>query len=287
MLYVVYLLNHTATESLDWRTPIERCIGITPDISPLLQFAFYEQVYFKTPGSFPDVNEELGWFVGIAENIGDALTFWVLTASNQVLARSLVRSASNPQEPNLLADRRVLSPDVPDGPGVEGRFANDTAILEDSFHFMSDTSRTLSANAPASLHVIDPIELIGRTFIHDSHGIPTKSVVREYDAEMEKVLVEHVSGVEEWLSPNIVEESLISQTDDGEGFWSFEKILQHRVLPNGRIELNVLWDNGESSWEPLIQLRKDDPITVAQYAMDNELLDQRGWKWAKKLVDNG
>ena len=38
LLYVVYLLNHTASRVLSWRTPIERLTGTTPDISPLLRF---------------------------------------------------------------------------------------------------------------------------------------------------------------------------------------------------------------------------------------------------------
>jgi hypothetical protein len=35
------------------------------------------------------------------------------------------------------------------------------------------------------------------------------------------------------------------------------------------------------------QLRKDDPVTIAKYALENDLLNQRGWKWAKKLTTDG
>eukprot|EP00957_Ditylum_brightwellii_P182880 13930144-Ditylum_brightwellii.AAC.1 len=31
-------------------------------------------------------------------------------------------------------------------------------------------------------------------------------------------------------------------------------------------------------------LRKDNPITIAAYAKDWKLLEQRGWKWAKHLA---
>ena len=31
-------------------------------------------------------------------------------------------------------------------------------------------------------------------------------------------------------------------------------------------------------------MRKDDPVTLAKYAKDNNLLNQRGWKWAKRIV---
>ena len=42
--YVAYLRNRTASEQLGWRTPFEKLYGITPDISCLMQFAFYERV---------------------------------------------------------------------------------------------------------------------------------------------------------------------------------------------------------------------------------------------------
>ena len=50
LLYSVYLLNHTAVESLGWRTPIKTCFGHTPDILSLLQFTFYEPIYLLDSG---------------------------------------------------------------------------------------------------------------------------------------------------------------------------------------------------------------------------------------------
>ena len=43
--YSAYLLNHTASKRLAWKTPMERAFGVTPDISSLLQYAFYEPIY--------------------------------------------------------------------------------------------------------------------------------------------------------------------------------------------------------------------------------------------------
>ena len=57
-----FLQNHTAYESLNGRTPIEWLLGFTPDITVLLQFIFYELVYYaKYNESFPgDTTELLG-----------------------------------------------------------------------------------------------------------------------------------------------------------------------------------------------------------------------------------
>ena len=48
LTYVCFLLNHLATESLGWKTPLETLHGSTPDISALLKLHFWEPVYFAT-----------------------------------------------------------------------------------------------------------------------------------------------------------------------------------------------------------------------------------------------
>ena len=101
LLYVVYILNRTATASLDWRTPLEVLTGTTPDISPMLQYQFWEPVYYKVgtdKPSFPsEPPEKLGRFVGIAETVGHAMTFKVLTDDTQkVIYWSILHSAHHP-----------------------------------------------------------------------------------------------------------------------------------------------------------------------------------------------
>ena len=88
--------------------------GITPDISQFLQFMFYKPVYFATGDSlsyakspsFPsDSHEDSGFLVGFGENVGDALTFKVLTkGTSEVIFRSSVRSALTEEEQNRRAD---------------------------------------------------------------------------------------------------------------------------------------------------------------------------------------
>eukprot|EP00957_Ditylum_brightwellii_P182755 13920179-Ditylum_brightwellii.AAC.1 len=58
-------------------------------------------------------------------------------------------------------------------------------------------------------------------------------------------------------------------------------MLDHRTITNKKIEVEVLCDNGETSWEPLAVLREDDPVTLAGYAKARKLLEQRGWKLTK------
>jgi len=64
--YVCFLQNHIALKSLGWKTPVEWLLGFTPDISVLLQFEFWEPIYFALfEPSFPrDSTEHVGRFVG-------------------------------------------------------------------------------------------------------------------------------------------------------------------------------------------------------------------------------
>jgi hypothetical protein len=51
---------------------------------------------------------------------------------------------------------------------------------------------------------------------------------------------------------------------------------------------NVLieWETGEKTYEPLDTIAKDDPVTCAEYARRNGLLDTSGWKRFKSLGKN-
>jgi hypothetical protein len=88
--YVAHLLNHLAVPSLGHKTPFERAFGITPDISNLLQFYFYQPVFYLDTNdpSYPKSKELYGYWVGIAENVGDALTYKILTPEHKAINQS-------------------------------------------------------------------------------------------------------------------------------------------------------------------------------------------------------
>ena len=47
--YVSFVMNQMATKSLSWRTPYVSLIGITPDISVIYRFCFYDKLFSETP----------------------------------------------------------------------------------------------------------------------------------------------------------------------------------------------------------------------------------------------
>jgi hypothetical protein len=106
MLHACFILNHTANASIGYAVLLTMLTGVTQDISPLLQFEWYEPIYYREEeAEFPSASiERFGWFVGIAEIVGHALTFMVLANDTQkILYRSVIRTATDPSTANLRA----------------------------------------------------------------------------------------------------------------------------------------------------------------------------------------
>ena len=81
--------------------------GITKDISAWLQFSFWQAVlYLDHKETWPASKERAGRWVGVTENIGDQLTYWILDEqSKQLVSRNVVRPMNNnrrvKQDPEL------------------------------------------------------------------------------------------------------------------------------------------------------------------------------------------
>lgn len=145
MMYCAFLLNHLVHTQLNWCTPIECAFSYTPDVSALLCFTFYAPVlYCDVESSFPNSKELPGHFGGIAENVGDALTFKILTDDTQeIIYRSVVRPANDPDNPNRCS--------IPLG-------GEEAPVIGESISDVIDPT-------VLKLLTIDPIDIIGKTFL--------------------------------------------------------------------------------------------------------------------------
>ena len=78
-------------------TPSQKRHGVLPDISAYLQHAFWDPIlYLDHEETWPNTKERPGRWLGIAHNIGDCLTYWVLDdQTKRVLARSVIRPFSH------------------------------------------------------------------------------------------------------------------------------------------------------------------------------------------------
>jgi hypothetical protein len=58
----------------------------------------------------------------------------------------------------------------------------------------------------------------------------------------------------------------------------------HKYYKGYLYNVLVLWDNGSETYEPLDMIIKDDPITLAAYAVKHDLLGRPGWKKRKHIA---
>ena len=92
MHYLVDVWNHTWHPTLKM-TPHQKRHGTCPDISAFLQFSFWEPIlYLDHEKSWSSSRERAGRWLGVAHNIGDTLTYFILDdQSKKILVRSVMR----------------------------------------------------------------------------------------------------------------------------------------------------------------------------------------------------
>jgi hypothetical protein len=70
-------------------TPYTTLLGNTPDISHLIEFAWYELIWYIDPAVKME-NRKLGWYLGPSQHIGDIMCYKILTSKRQRINQSLV-----------------------------------------------------------------------------------------------------------------------------------------------------------------------------------------------------
>ena len=102
-----YILNHIACAAQDDKIPFFALTGITPDISIILLFTYYQPVFYAAYDQHcPSGSEETaGYWVGFGEHCGDAMTHNLLDHETQKL---IYRSAVRPKKSSIPNKGRFL-----------------------------------------------------------------------------------------------------------------------------------------------------------------------------------
>ena len=368
--YVCFIMNRMALESLDWRTPFERLMGSTPDISMIYRFKFYDRVLFKRDESrggkcFPSSSNEIsGRFVGFSEHVGHQMCFKVLTDDTQkIIYRSRLKLAA--LDPNLrlhdpdpgghpttfdpggtdplpsISDTqpshlRILSPDALDtndaapNPSDALDTNNDTpnasedtptastehldssedtptASTEhlDSTQPVHNVPEVLQTNEPSPLMaIIDANDLIGRSYLSEPHEDGTRfrlHIIEQLQQDENDLMndpsmvrfraVNDANTYEETLAYRQILEKL-EAADGADDEWHFRSINNHRGpltaadddYKGSAWNVQIEWENGEITWEPLSIIAKSDPVSCAIYGKANNLLHLAGWKRFARLA---
>ena len=93
MIHASYILNHLSCEALDGNVPLGMFYGVSPDISTILLYTFYQPVFCATHNqSYPSAGEgrAVHW-VGFGEHVADSITHEFLDdETKKILYRSAV-----------------------------------------------------------------------------------------------------------------------------------------------------------------------------------------------------
>ena len=179
LIYVCYLLNHIAFSALDGKIPLLALTGITPVISIILLFTFYQPVFYATYDQhfLSESEERADYWVGFGEHCGDAMTHKILDHDTQkIIYRSAVRpkksstpnhrlaphggevsAFSDPSEDQISSRSPLGSPE-----GYSPEQKTPTVIIR------SRDEENPSGSKP--MPTSDPSNLIGRTFFLPTSG---------------------------------------------------------------------------------------------------------------------
>ena len=292
-LFVIALLNHMVNPTTG-KVPLTACFHIPTDISGFLDYVWWQKVYYEVhEHAFPsETKEALAYWTGPAEKKGDFLTYQLVDCeTEQVIYRSNIRPANDPMTVNKRAS--------PPSGGEKSTPSND---------FVYSFSDTIGVDPDdVKLPFFSPDELLGLTFLlpdeEDNDQVFRATVTRQvHDRDAEnhekiKFLVDVGDGVrEEIISYNELSD-LIERQHEAEAAgelntWAFKEILGHqgplstsdKRYKGSRYNVLVAWEDGSQTYEPLGLVSKDDPVTCAKYALENDLLEVEGWKSLKRIA---
>jgi len=237
--------------------PYEVLTGNTPDISELLDFKWFQHVWYYEPSVFPEQNRKIARWIGIAHRVGQAMCFWILPISGEPIARTTIQAISQEE----LATNEVKQLIAVYDTTIQEKF--DVNVHQDSIEsnlsfrlYCEDELRTDDfeqelIEPDSTAPIIDEIandaydELLHvEQMIHcDGEKLRTPIVRRKCDADSNPIgqynanpllnsriyLAEFPDGHIQELSANTIVEAVYNQVD-GEGFDEqiFQDIVDHR-----------------------------------------------------------
>jgi hypothetical protein len=228
--YIALVKNHTACASLKNRTLVEVRTGQTPDVSKLLQYCWWEPVYFLDE----EGTECLSRWAGVAEHVGDELTFIVVSdKTGHAMFRSDLQTVTDPNAPNFRAET------------VAADHMTLYGAQDPGSEVFSPIGQLLEVGEVERVYPYALDDLVGKTFVREDQGTGdfiryeiVRMLKKETEATKEqlKYLVENRNGdqtTEEVMDYNELcnlVEAQIEAMDNGEsgGLLTFRSILAHQ-----------------------------------------------------------
>jgi hypothetical protein len=240
--------------------------GQVPDISPLLSTSS-EPVYYKDSNQVSsESTEALGYWVGMAPNVGHAMTYKILTDTRKIIVRSCIRI--------LLRSKQRTYVSITTGKGYSVRLISKRQATEKGSSFAFDAS---DLDGPSS-----PCQMMRET--RESHS--------------DRFIGTTGRGPFRPARPQLIRWKLKVGEDVYDEVMSYNRMLDfvnNDSLPTVCMRLTkssdikdrreverVKWTGyNETTMEPLTQFKQDDFVTCAIYA---EKRIGYGWLEAFKKV---
>jgi hypothetical protein len=249
----------------------------------------------------------------VATKVGQAMTYWVLTAKGTIIARSSIThlSALKQRDPVQAKEQDQFSMklcklkkydlNLQDSIFIPSVITEDTNIVEEDYvtpeanQYTPDSfDEYLNAQVvlPKGDHMVQG-EVVRRR--RDSNGQPIgkRNLNPILDTREYKVLFP--DGSAQLYLANTIAENLYSQVDgEGRSFQMMDEIIDHKK-ENSAIEkgesttLNrhttkgwkflVSWRVGTISYVPLREMKNSYPVETADYAIANGISDKPAFVW--------
>jgi hypothetical protein len=268
--------------------------GDTPDISEYAQFDWYEPVWFIDPTSaFPEMKKRLGQWVGVASDVGQAMTFWILPKSCIPIARSSVARVfpdvaatdefkADLAELDLAIENRIgNSKTAEENQVIDGQLANVISgptddlfegYADEDFHPLEKAAEKAEADdyTPESLDEYLTAEVLlptGGELLrgvvkarkHDADGNPVGTRHSNPILDTREYEVELPDGSINVYAANIIAENMYAQIDhEGREFLLMKEITDHKVDGNA--------------------VCKDDGFTTGKNGKRKPCMTTKGWK---------
>ena len=346
--YNAELRTMTASNNihLSGRTPHELVMGYTPDISELVEFDWYQWVWFNDPVS--PGRTQLGRWLGPAHNAGQGLAYYVLNEKGEVVMRSTVIPVRDDEllQPPMVERQKAFSDAIEQTIGNYSRVAADLTtqkpaedrdIYHSIFFDVDDHSEDLLVQEfdPDDLPVVMPCHddirnldapcasltdtLLGaEVTLPSAEGhVQGKVKRRKIDPETNMPIgtynsnpildtriyeVEFPDGTYSDYSANVLIENIMASVDDnGQTSMFLDDIIGHRFntdcineadgwyetrqgakkrrITTRGCDINVLWNDGTTSWIPLKDMKEANPLEVAEYASQHNLTSHPVFAW--------
>ena len=259
--------------------------------------------------------ERAGYWVGFGEHCGDAMTHKILDHDTQkIIYRSAVRPKKSSTPNHRLAPHggevstsSDPSEKISSGSPLGAPEGSSPEQKAPTVFIRSKDEENPSGSKP--MPTFDPSHLIGRTFLllpeenGERHRAKVTRQVVEIIDQDNRQRIENINfildigngKVEELISYNQLLEHLENAQDHDMGMdqelYRFRAIIGHQgpLLASdpdwkgSKYNVQVEWDTGEITFEPLSIIAADDPVTCAAYAKENDLLALEGWRRFRSL----